>query len=90
MNYLGLALAPPAADWGLMISENRALIGLNIWSVLAPAILLALLTISVNLMADAYVRTSGRSSLPRARGRLLRRVAAAPLPEVRVGGKEVT
>jgi peptide/nickel transport system permease protein len=64
MNYLGLGLAPPTADWGLMISENRSFIGLNIWSVLAPAIMLALLTISVNLVADAYVRTAGRSSLP--------------------------
>jgi len=68
MNYLGLGLGPPAADWGLMISENRVLVGLNIWSVLAPAVMLALLTIAVNLIADAYVRTSGRSSIPRARG----------------------
>ena len=80
MNYLGLGLAPPAADWGLMISENRAFIGLNIWSVLAPAIMLALLTISVNLVADAYVRTSGHSSV--ARGRGLRRIDAAAVTEI--------
>lgn len=61
MNYLGLGLNPPAADWGLMISENRAYMGLNFWCVLAPAILLGLLTISVNMVADAYVRTQGRS-----------------------------
>jgi len=62
MNFLGLGLSPPAADWGLMISENRNFISLNIWSVLAPAIMLALLTISVNVTADAYVRSLGRSS----------------------------
>ena len=72
MNYLGLGLAPPAADWGVMISENRVLITLNVWSVVAPAIMLALLTISVNLIADAYIRTLGRSPLPRARRRILR------------------
>ena len=60
MNYLGLGLAPPAADWGLMISENQQYISLNSWSVLAPAIMLALLTICVNLIADAYVQTLGR------------------------------
>jgi peptide/nickel transport system permease protein len=62
MNFLGLGLNPPAADWGLMISENRDYIALNIWSVLAPAIMLALLTIAVNLTADAFVRSLGRST----------------------------
>ena len=62
MNYLGLGLTPPTADWGLMISENRQLVGINSWSVLAPAVLLALLTIGVNLIADAYTRTSGSSA----------------------------
>jgi peptide/nickel transport system permease protein len=69
MNYLGLGLTPPAADWGLMISENRDYISLNPWSVLAPAIMLALLTISVNLTADAYARTLGRSLAARSRRR---------------------
>jgi ABC-type dipeptide/oligopeptide/nickel transport system permease subunit len=62
MNFLGLGIAPPASDWGVMISENRYFISLNPWSVLAPAIMLGLLTIAVNLTADAYVRTLGRSS----------------------------
>jgi ABC-type dipeptide/oligopeptide/nickel transport system permease subunit len=62
MNFLGLGIAPPASDWGVMISENRSIISLNPWSVLAPAIMLGLLTIAVNLVADAYVRTLGRSS----------------------------
>jgi peptide/nickel transport system permease protein len=61
MNYLGLGLSPPSADWGLMVSENREYISLNIWAVLAPGVMLALLTISVNLVADAFVRSLGRS-----------------------------
>ena len=64
VNYLGLGLAPPAADWGLMIAENQQYISLNVWSVLGPAIMLAMLTICVNLIADAYVQTLGRSELP--------------------------
>jgi peptide/nickel transport system permease protein len=70
VNYLGLGLAPPAADWGLMIAENQQYISLNVWSVLAPAIMIALLTVSVNLIADGYVQTLGRSMLA-VRGRRL-------------------
>jgi peptide/nickel transport system permease protein len=69
MNFLGLGLTAPAADWGLMISENRNYIALNQWSVLAPALMLALLTISVNLLADAYVGSLGRSVSRRVRRR---------------------
>jgi ABC-type dipeptide/oligopeptide/nickel transport system permease subunit len=61
MNFLGLGLAPPTADWSLMVSENRAYVSLNIWSVLAPALLLALLMVAINLVVDAYARSLGRS-----------------------------
>jgi peptide/nickel transport system permease protein len=67
MNFLGLGLTPPAADWGLMVAENRQFITLNIWGVLAPAIMLAILTIAVNLIGDAHVRVLGRSSATGAR-----------------------
>jgi peptide/nickel transport system permease protein len=62
LNYLGLGLKPPSSNWGLMVSENREIIGANPWSVLVPAILLGLLTVSVNLVADSYARSRGRSS----------------------------
>lgn len=61
VNFLGLGLAPPAADWGLMVSENRGIIATNPWAVVAPALMLALLIVSVNLLGDAYVRHLGRS-----------------------------
>jgi ABC-type dipeptide/oligopeptide/nickel transport system permease subunit len=61
LNFLGVGSQPPAANWGLMIAENRPVIGTNLWSVLAPALMLALLTISVNLIGDAYAATRGRS-----------------------------
>jgi ABC-type dipeptide/oligopeptide/nickel transport system permease subunit len=61
VNFLGLGSSPPAANWGLMVAENRQIIGTNVWSVLVPAALLALLTISVNMLGDAYVRRRGHS-----------------------------
>lgn len=53
VNFLGLGLQPPAADWGLMVSENRGGIALNPSSVLLPAALLGLLTIAINLVSDS-------------------------------------
>jgi peptide/nickel transport system permease protein len=63
VNFLGLGSSPPAANWGLMVAENRQIIITNLWSVLVPAGLLALLTISVNMLGDAYVRQRGRSEM---------------------------
>jgi ABC-type dipeptide/oligopeptide/nickel transport system permease subunit len=63
LNYLGLGLQPPAADWGLMISENQPIISSDPLAVLVPAALLAILTVSVNLLADSYARTRGRSGV---------------------------
>ncbi len=61
MNYLGLGLQPPAADWGLMTAENREFLSANPWAVLAPALLLGLLLVAINLIGDAYSRAlSGR------------------------------
>jgi peptide/nickel transport system permease protein len=60
ISFLGLGSQPPAANWGLMISENRPNLATNPWGVLAPAILLALMTIGVNLLSDGYVQSRTR------------------------------
>ena len=65
VNFLGLGLQPPNSDWALMISENRQYISLNVWSVLAPAAMIALLTIGINLTGDAIARSLGRSYVPK-------------------------
>jgi peptide/nickel transport system permease protein len=65
VNFLGLGLQPPSPDWALMISENRQYIAINSWSVIAPAIMFALLTIGINLTGDAIARSLGRSYIPR-------------------------
>ncbi len=61
VNFFGLGLQPPDADWGLMISENRDGLNLNPFVILVPAALIALLTVSVNLVGDSFARSSGRS-----------------------------
>jgi peptide/nickel transport system permease protein len=64
VNFLGLGLQPPASDWALMISENRQYIELNPAAALAPAAMIALLTIGINLTGDAIARSLGRSYVP--------------------------
>jgi peptide/nickel transport system permease protein len=61
VNFLGLGLQPPSADWGLMVSENRSGLNLNPLAVLAPATLIALLTIAVNMVGDSVARAQGVS-----------------------------
>jgi peptide/nickel transport system permease protein len=72
VNFLGLGLQPPNSDWALMIGENRQYLAVNALAVLAPAAMIALLTIGVNLTGDAVARSLGRSYVPRT----LRSVAA--------------
>ena len=65
LSYLGFGQQPPAADWGLMISENRAGLFIQPWVVVAPALTIATLCIGVNLVADGVARSAGRSVLAR-------------------------
>ncbi len=59
VNFLGLGIAPPTADWALMISENRAGITINPLAVLIPALMIGLLTVSLNTLADAFAASLG-------------------------------
>jgi len=56
LSFLGLAQNPPAANWGLMVNENRIGMMENPWPVVAPILLIAALTVGVNLLTDAYAR----------------------------------
>lgn len=51
-NFLGLGVQPPTPDWGLMVSENRAIIAQLPTGSLVPALAIAVLAIGVNLCAD--------------------------------------
>ncbi|HQJ34699.1 MAG TPA: ABC transporter permease [Rhodoglobus sp.] len=61
VNFLGLGIQPPLPELGLMVSENRVIIGGNPDAILAPSIVLAVLIIGVNLVGDAFVRQLDRS-----------------------------
>ncbi len=56
--FLGFGQPPPAPNWGTMINENRIGLSLNPWAVVAPAILIALLTIGTNTFTDAFARVA--------------------------------
>jgi peptide/nickel transport system permease protein len=65
LSYLGFGQQPPAADWGLMISENRVALFLQPWVIVVPALTIALLCIGVNLIADGVARSAGHSIVGR-------------------------
>jgi peptide/nickel transport system permease protein len=56
LSFLGFSQPPPAANWGLMINENLLGVDANPWGVVAPALLIALLTIGTNTFTDAVAR----------------------------------
>jgi peptide/nickel transport system permease protein len=58
ISFLGFGLAPPAADWGLMINENRLSITVQAWSVLLPVLAIGLLTVGTNLVTDGIARAA--------------------------------
>ena len=61
LSFLGLGLQPPAADWGLMIGENRIGLTVQPWPVVVPVVGDRLLTIGINLIIDGVGRRSSRS-----------------------------
>ena len=58
LSFLGFGLQPPAPDWGVIINENRIAILSNPWPVLIPILLIATLTVGVNLFSDAIARSA--------------------------------
>ncbi len=52
LSFLGLGVQPPQADWGGIVKENAEGIVYGIGAALWPAVLIATLAISVNLVAD--------------------------------------
>ncbi len=65
VNFFGLGLEPPSADWALIVSENRDGFSLNPWVIFVPAAMIALLTVGLNMTGDAIARTVGRSAVAR-------------------------
>src|SRR5882757_4532517 len=53
LSFLGLGIQPPAADWGLMINENRFALVVEPWGVLLPVLAIAVLTGGTNMITDS-------------------------------------
>jgi len=64
ISFLGQGLQPPAADWGLMIKQNRQGLTLQPWGVVVPVLLIALFTVGTNLMTEGISRTVARVTPP--------------------------
>ncbi len=61
LGFLGFGMRPPTPEWGLMISENRALIIISPICVLGPGLALASLVVGLNLFTEGLARILGRN-----------------------------
>jgi peptide/nickel transport system permease protein len=59
LSFLGLGVKPPSSNWGVMVAENRLLLIIHPVGVIVPALLIGLLAISINLIADALTQIFG-------------------------------
>ena len=65
LSFLGFGVQPPAADWGLMISNGRAFVDDAPWISLAPGLAMGLAVVGVSLLGDGLREVLD----PRRRGR---------------------
>ncbi|MGW0572461.1 MULTISPECIES: ABC transporter permease [Streptomyces] len=59
--FLGIGVAPDAADWAVMVDRNRTGLFVQPWAVVVPALLIVALTMGCNLLCDAALRKGPRS-----------------------------
>ena len=52
LSFLGFGVQPPAADWGLMISNGRAFVDTAPWISLAPGMAMSITVIAISLVGD--------------------------------------
>lgn len=58
LNFLGFGVQPSDSSWGVMINQNQLGMVSNLWGVVAPAVVLALLAVGTNLFTDAFARAA--------------------------------
>ncbi|WP_431998360.1 ABC transporter permease [Streptomyces fungicidicus] len=63
--FLGVGVAPDAADWAVMVDRNRTGLFVQPWAVVVPAVLIVALTTGTNLLFDAALDTGGRRGADR-------------------------
>ncbi|CDR14373.1 ABC transporter permease [Streptomyces iranensis] len=59
--FLGVGVAPDAADWAVMVDRNRTGLFVQPWAVVVPALLIVALTTGSNLLFDAALDDGGRA-----------------------------
>lgn len=59
LSFLGLGIQPPAADWGGMVRDNASAIGLGAIAPVVPAVAIAALTVSANVLVDWLLSIRG-------------------------------
>lgn len=52
LGFLGVGVQRPAPDWGLMVADSRTYMSRAPWMVFYPCLAIAILVVSINLMAD--------------------------------------
>lgn len=67
LSFLGLGVQPPRADLGLMVRENMQGLLYGTYTPIYPALMIAAVTLSVNLLVDWWLRT-GDTALPKELG----------------------
>ncbi|WP_067226460.1 ABC transporter permease [Streptomyces sp. NBRC 109706] len=53
--FLGVGVGPDAADWAVMVDQNRTGLMVQPWAVVVPALLIVALTTGTNLVCDAVL-----------------------------------
>ncbi len=54
LSFLGIGVTPPTPEWGLMISDGWSYINKAWWISLFPGLMLVVVVLGFNLLADAY------------------------------------
>ncbi|WP_063732796.1 ABC transporter permease [Streptomyces sp. RTd22] len=58
--FLGVGVAPDAADWAVMVDRNRTGLFVQPWAVVVPALLIVALTVGSNLLFDSVLERRGQ------------------------------
>lgn len=61
LSFIGYGIQPPTADWGLMVNENRSALTLQPLSVVAPIVMIGVLTLGCYLASEGMARKLGRT-----------------------------
>lgn len=60
LSLLGFGPQIPQTNWAVMVSENAEGAGLNLWALLLPALMIAVLSISANMILQTFANRVAR------------------------------